>query len=146
MKLDIFICLHLNVLLIGYDVMSDVEQRLKRLIKSDICQAENFEEYREELGQLTQKLANPTILRKKSRFFKALSDETRLKILKLLQIREMCVCELMIALDVTQPNLSHHLRILENQDLVHHRKIGKWGYYSLADHKKFEDMMKIGLL
>ena len=126
--------------------MEEVNQRLKRLIESDICQAENYEKYREELLQLTQKLANPKTMRKQSNLFKALSDENRLKILKLLELREMCVCELMIALDMTQPNLSHHLRILENQDIVHHRKKGKWAYYSLTNQKNIENMIEIGLL
>ncbi|MGD8545962.1 MAG: metalloregulator ArsR/SmtB family transcription factor [Candidatus Bathyarchaeota archaeon] len=126
--------------------MKEVDQRLKRLIESDICQAENYEKYREELLQLTQKLADPKTIRRQSNLFKALSDENRLKILKLLELREMCVCELMIALDMTQPNISHHLRILENQDIVHHRKKGKWTYYSLTNQKNIKNMIKIGLL
>jgi ArsR family transcriptional regulator len=65
--------------------------------------------------------------------FKALADETRLKILRLLAKREMCVCEVMAALSLTQPTASHHLRILENAELVKDRKDGKWVFYSLAD-------------
>ena len=65
--------------------------------------------------------------------FKALADETRLKILRLLAKREMCVCEVMAALDLTQPTASHHLRILEHTGLVKDRKDGKWVFYSLAD-------------
>jgi DNA-binding transcriptional ArsR family regulator len=126
--------------------MKEVDQRLKRLIESDICQAENVEEYREELVQLTQKLADPKTMRKQSNFFKALSDENRLKILKLLKLREMCVCELMVALDMTQPNLSHHLRILENQGIISHIKKGKWAYYYLANHKNLEKIIRMDLL
>lgn len=126
--------------------MKEVDQRLRRLIESDICQAENYEKYREELLQLTQKLADAKIMKKQSNFFKALSDENRLMIVNLLKLREMCVCELMIALDMTQPNLSHHLRILENQDIVHRKKKGKWAYYSLTNQKNIEKMIEVGLL
>jgi len=51
----------------------------------------------------------------------------------LLSSREMCVCEVMVALDLTQPTASHHLRILENVALVKDRKDGKWVFYSLKD-------------
>jgi ArsR family transcriptional regulator len=51
----------------------------------------------------------------------------------LLDIREMCVCEIMVALDLTQPTASHHLGILEAVDLVKDRHEGKWVFYSLKD-------------
>ncbi|MBC7130036.1 helix-turn-helix transcriptional regulator [Candidatus Bathyarchaeota archaeon] len=72
---------------------------------------------------------------RKSRIFKALADTTRLRILKLLVLREMCVCELMIALGLTQPTTSHHLKILENAGLVKSRKEGKWVFYKIANPK-----------
>ena len=65
-----------------------------------------------------------------SRVFKALSDPKRLGILRLLEVRDMCVCELMVALDMTQPNLSHHVKILEREGFVEKRKEGKWTFYS----------------
>jgi hypothetical protein len=88
--------------------MKKIEQRLKNLIDSEACLAENLEEYRKELIRLAEESADVKQSRKQGKFFKALSDEKRIRILRLLMIREMCVCELMIALDVTQPNLSHH--------------------------------------
>ena len=126
--------------------MKKVDQRLQRLIESDICDSNNLEEYGEELIQLAQEVADIKTVRKQSRFFKALSDEKRLRIMKLLNVREMCVCELMITLDMTQPNLSHHIRILENAGIVVRTKMGKWVICSLANRKLVENMYKIKLL
>ncbi len=126
--------------------MKDVEQRLKNLINLEVCSAENLEKYREELIRLAEETADPKKSRKQSKFFKALSDEKRIRILKLLSVREMCVCELMIALNATQPNLSHHLRILENQGFVNRRKEGKWAYYSLTNSKIIEELVGKDLL
>lgn len=126
--------------------MREVEQRLKNLIDSEVCLAENLEKYRKELIRLAEEKADVKQSRKQGKFFKALSDEKRIRILKLLTVREMCVCELMIALDVTQPNLSYHLRILENQGFVNRRKEGKWAYYSLTNSKAIEELVRTDLL
>ena len=126
--------------------MKEINQRLKNLINSEVCLAENGEKYRKELIGLAEKLADPKQSRKQGKFFKALSDEKRIRILKLLAVREMCVCELMIALDATQPNLSHHLKILENQGFVNRRKEGKWAYYSLTNAIAIERLIKTDLL
>ena len=126
--------------------MERIDKRLQRLIKSDICQAEDVEEYKEELIRLTQEVANVETVKKQSRFFKALSEQKRLQILKLLRVKEMCVCELMIALNMTQPNLSHHLRILENVAIINRTKKGKWVYCSLVNREIIENMRKIDIL
>jgi len=55
-------------------------------------------------------------------------------------LREMWVCEIMIALDFTQPNLSHYLKILENQGFINRRKEGKWEYYSLTNKKAIKNL------
>lgn len=62
---------------------------------------------------------------------KALGDPNRLKIVQMLTKGEMCACRLLEALSITQPTLSHHMRILSDCDLVTARKDGKWTYYSL---------------
>ena len=65
-------------------------------------------------------------------FFKALSDETRLKIMMLIQLEgELCVCELMVALDGNQPKTSRHLAQLKRQGLLLDRKQKQWVYYRL---------------
>ncbi|MCH5299361.1 MAG: winged helix-turn-helix transcriptional regulator [Ruminococcus sp.] len=64
--------------------------------------------------------------------FKALSDENRIRILKLLQSGEKCACVLLDNLRITQPTLSHHMKILCDADIVAGRKEGKWTHYSIS--------------
>jgi ArsR family transcriptional regulator, arsenate/arsenite/antimonite-responsive transcriptional repressor len=66
---------------------------------------------------------------------KALSDASRVKIVKMLQHRSMCVCEIQAALELAQPTVSKHLKILEEAGLVTYSKSGLWVNYSLADGK-----------
>jgi len=63
--------------------------------------------------------------------FKALSDQTRLRILSLLSRRELCVCELAEALGMEQSRVSHQLHVLKNARLVDDRREGRWIVYSL---------------
>ncbi len=63
--------------------------------------------------------------------FKALSDENRIKILQLLHGGEKCACVLLDDLHITQPTLSHHMKILCDAGIVQGRKDGKWVYYSI---------------
>lgn len=65
--------------------------------------------------------------------FKAFCDENRVKILNILRGGEKCACRLLEALNVTQPTLSHHMKILCESGIVTGRKEGKWMYYSLSD-------------
>lgn len=108
------------------------DKRLERLICSGLRPIEDLEEYAAGLRQLADELADPDSLRKQSRLLKALANETRLKMLRLLSNREMCVCELTVALNLTQPTASHHLSILQNVGLIKGRKEGKWVFYSVA--------------
>ena len=64
---------------------------------------------------------------------KALSDPNRVKIIKLLQQKMMCVCELQVALKIAQPTVSKHLKILEEAGMVDYAKDGLWVNYFLAD-------------
>ena len=62
---------------------------------------------------------------------KALGDRNRLEIILLLTKSEQCACELLKRFSITQPTLSHHMRILSEASLVEVRKDGKWSYYSI---------------
>ena len=67
-----------------------------------------------------------------ARFFGVLADEARLKLLwLLLNHRELCVCDLMAALEITQSKASRHLATLRHAGLVADRKDGTWSYYSI---------------
>ena len=72
--------------------------------------------------------------------FKALSDDTRLRVVKLLQKRELCVCELMQVLDMSQPRISRHMSVLKNAGLVEDRREGKWVYYSLKNETRGKEI------
>lgn len=67
-----------------------------------------------------------------SQTFKALSDETRLRILALLSEGELCVCDLMAALDLPQSTVSRHLAYLRNAGLVEDERHGVWMFYRVA--------------
>ena len=64
---------------------------------------------------------------------KALSDPNRLKIVKMLQHKIMCVCEMREALQISQPAVSKHLKLLEDAGLVDFKKDGLWVNYYLTD-------------
>lgn len=64
---------------------------------------------------------------------KALSDPSRVKIMKMLQRRVMCVCEIQTALGIAQSTASKHLKILEEAGLITYYKDGLWVNYALAD-------------
>ena len=68
-------------------------------------------------------------------FFAALGDGTRLRMLKIIADEELCSCEVMAALELTQPTTSHHLGILERAGLLSSRRNGKWVFYRIANPK-----------
>lgn len=70
--------------------------------------------------------------RKTATIFKAFCDENRIRILKLLITGEKCACRLLEEVHITQPTLSHHMKILCDSGIVVGRKDGKWMYYSIS--------------
>jgi len=68
-----------------------------------------------------------------TKVMKALRDPNRVKIVKMLQHGELCVCEIQAALGVSQPTVSKHVKMLEEAGLLHSRKDGLWVHYSLND-------------
>ncbi len=77
--------------------------------------------------------------------FKALSDETRLRILKLLENGELCVCHLVAAVDMSQPKVSFHLKALKDAGLVKDRRQGKWMHYRLNESDLFKRLLFLSI-
>ncbi len=77
---------------------------------------------------------------------KALSEETRLRILKLLENGELCVCDIVAALDMVQPKVSFHLATLKEAGFIKDRKQGRWTYYRLDDSDLFRRFLLLSVL
>lgn len=73
--------------------------------------------------------------------FKAFCDENRIRILRLLLSGEKCACKLLEEIDISQPTLSHHMKILCDSGVVVGRKEGKWMHYSVS-HEGAEAAVK----
>ena len=73
--------------------------------------------------------------REYAQYFRALSDPNRLMIVDMLSCVELCACVILVKLRITQPTLSHHMKILCESGLVRRRKEGRWTYYSLDSEK-----------
>ena len=90
----------------------------------------------ERINELKAKLdLDDRKFRENETFFSSLGDVTRLKILKVIGDEELCSCEVMAALDLTQPTTSHHLGILERARVLSSRRNGKWVFYRISNPK-----------
>lgn len=78
--------------------------------------------------------------------FKALSDETRLRIIKLLEEGELCVCDITAALDMVQPKVSFHLNALKEAGLIKDRKAGRWIHYRLDTSDMFKRFLVLAVI
>ena len=65
------------------------------------------------------------------RVFRAFSDKRRLRVLELLEQGEQCACALLESLEISQPTLSYHMKILCRSGIVKERTVGPWKYYSI---------------
>lgn len=74
----------------------------------------------------------------KAEIFKLLSDSNRLQIIDMLSCGEMCVCKILENFNITQPTLSHHLKLLSDSGLISSRKEANWIYYKLNNEKMKE--------
>jgi len=122
-----------------------VIERLERLVQSGSSPVDTAEMLAIDLKNMVSKVADEKTAIKEARLFRALADPTRIRALKLLSLRDMCVCEIMAALNLTQPTASHHLGILENAGLISHRREGKWIFYSLQNKLIIELIEKLGM-
>ena len=100
---------------------------------------ENLNDYFEKLHQIGVDFAKNKIFNLLSKFFNIFGNESRLKILKLLDQKDYCVCELEAILDNSQSSISHHLKLLENAGLIRGIKRGYFTHYEIKNEnvKKF---------
>ncbi|MDR1101260.1 MAG: metalloregulator ArsR/SmtB family transcription factor [Clostridiales bacterium] len=85
------------------------------------------------VAQVKHGLTDDYHIQKVAELFRALNDPTRLKIINALLLAEMCVCDIASLLNMTQPAVSHHLKVLRQTNLVTYRRKGKIVYYALSD-------------
>lgn len=115
------------------DLSSTIAQaRVKRLVTLGLADtsctpAERITQLKARIGD------NERNLRELTDLFAALGDATRLKMLKIIADEELCSCEVMAALELTQPTTSHHLGILERAGVLSSRRSGKWVFYKIAN-------------
>jgi DNA-binding transcriptional ArsR family regulator len=110
------------------------QDRLKRLVDSGLRGACRPSERLSQLKKKVNRVDALAVKRLEQMFF-GYADKTRLMILELLADEELCSCEIMAALDLTEPTTSHHLGILERVGLVASRRDGKWVFYRIANAK-----------
>jgi len=112
--------------------MSEIvyKERLERLLQSGLCTSGNLLKHVRELKRLGERIDEEDVKRR-SYILRALADPIRIKILHLLKNRPMCTCEIMVALNLTEPNASHHLNLLERNGIAQSERIGKWVFYKL---------------
>lgn len=116
----------------GDPISEEVRDRMARMLQCGVSSSQDVDRHLQELRDLVKKTEDKKMMKRLTRIFKALGDEKRLSILRLINSREMCVCEIMAALDLTQPTASHHLGILERSGLAQERREGRWVFYSVA--------------
>lgn len=110
------------------------QARVKRLVNLGLVDSSCTPT--ERINQLKSRInEDEGTFRQLEAFFAALGDATRLRMLKVIADEELCSCEVMAALTLTQPTTSHHLGILERAGLLSSRRNGKWVFYRMANPK-----------
>ena len=83
------------------------------------------------------------MLKDLEKVFKALSDQNRLRIIKMLQRKDMCVCEIREVLGLAQPTVSKHLKILKDAGIIIDQKEGLWTDYQLKTQNNYADKITL---
>jgi ArsR family transcriptional regulator, lead/cadmium/zinc/bismuth-responsive transcriptional repressor len=111
-------------------------------MKDDVCEIENPDE--KAVEEIKSKMLDQETILKVTEVFKTISDPTRLKILYALSTKELCVCDLASALDISQSAISHQLRVLRDKNMVKYKKEGKMARYYLRDEHVI-NFIKMGI-
>lgn len=110
--------------------------------ENDVC--EIFDSHEEVIERVQKRMIEEDQYSELSEFFKIFGNPTRLKILSLLAIEDLCVCDICEALNLNQTTVSNQLRILRANNIVKYQKEGKMARYSLTD-LHIEMIYKVGL-
>ena len=108
----------------------------------DMCEV--FNSHEDVIERVQKRMIEEDQYSELAEFFKIFGNHTRLKILSLLAIEDLCVCDICDALDLNQTTVSNQLRILRANNIVKYQKEGKMARYSLTD-LHIEMIYKIGL-
>lgn len=108
----------------------------------DMCEV--FNSHEDAVARVKQRMISEDEYLDLSEFFKIFSNPTRLKIISLLAVDDLCVCDICEALDLNQTTVSNQLRILRANNIVKYQKEGKMARYSLTD-LHIEMIYKVGL-
>ncbi len=123
------------------EVSDEAVNRMTRLIGD----ADKAECKVNKLRCITSNL-DETQIKADAEIFKAMADPCRIKILSLLREGELCVCEIMVAVDRPQSSTSHHLSILKDAGLIKERKDGRWSRYRLSEGAVIEMLNLVKLM
>ena len=108
----------------------------------DICEV--FNSHEDAVTRVKERMPSEDEYSDLSEFFKIFGNPTRLKIISLLSVEDLCVCDICEALDLNQTTVSNQLRILRANNIVKYKKEGKMARYSLTD-LHIEMIYKVGL-
>ena len=108
----------------------------------DICEV--FDSHEDAVARVKEKMPSEEEYSDLSEFFKIFGNPTRLKIISLLSVEDLCVCDICDALELNQTTVSNQLRILRANNIVKYQKEGKMARYSLTDDH-IEMIYKVGL-
>ncbi len=107
----------------------------------DVCEV--FVSHEDAVARVREKMPSEEIYSDLSEFFKIFGNPTRLKIISLLCVEDLCVCDICEALELNQTTVSNQLRILRANNIVKYQKEGKMARYSLTD-LHIEMIYKVG--
>ena len=113
--------------------METAKKLLDSVLETHFCDLDVTKEHESKLFEAVEGYFSFFDIFYLSKVMDSLADKKRLKIFHLLSLREMCNCELSVALKTSQPNLSYHVKRLEEAGLVLKRRDGKFIYYSLKE-------------
>ena len=108
----------------------------------DVCEV--FDSHEDAVNRVKEKMPSEEEYSDLSEFFKIFGNPTRLKIISLLCVEDLCVCDICEALELNQTTVSNQLRILRANNIVKYQKEGKMARYSLTD-LHIEMIYKVGL-